>query len=79
MVRDAKYTTLNEATQPFAYLSFAQEWQSDPTLIVRSSADAAALARAITQIVLVAVTLLANYRPARRASMADPMRVLRGE
>ena len=34
---------------------------------------------AATSLLFVAVTLLANYLPARRASMADPMRVLRGE
>ena len=34
---------------------------------------------AAMSLLFVAVTLLANYLPARRASMADPMRVLRGE
>jgi len=31
VVRDAKYQTLNEVTEPFAYMPFAQEWRSDPT------------------------------------------------
>jgi len=51
VVRDAKYQTLNEVTEPFAYMPFAQEWRSDPTLIVRSSIKPAAIAKAITQVV----------------------------
>lgn len=51
VVRDAKYTTLSETTAPFAYMSFAQEWRSDPTLIVRSSAEPPTIAKAVAQVI----------------------------
>lgn len=46
VVRDAKYQTLNEKQTSFVYLPLAQQWQSDPNLLVKGS-DPNAIARAI--------------------------------
>lgn len=51
VVRDAKYATLSETATPFVYYAFAQDWKSDPSLIVRSTAEPAALAKAVVQVV----------------------------
>lgn len=51
VVHDAKYQTLNEAPKSFVYLPLAQQWQSDPNLLVNGPADAHAMARAIASAV----------------------------
>ena len=51
VVRDAKYATLSEVAAPFAYFAFAQDWRSDPALMVRSANTLGAVAAAVVQIV----------------------------
>ncbi|MEO7997221.1 MAG: ABC transporter permease, partial [Gemmatimonadaceae bacterium] len=48
VVRDAKYRTLNEKPSSFVYLPLAQQWDSDPNLLVKGPADPNAIARAVT-------------------------------
>ncbi len=47
IARDAKYSTLNEATPPFAYFPMAQVWQQAQTLFVRTTGDPTSLAPVI--------------------------------
>jgi predicted permease len=47
VVRDAKYGTLNETTPGFVYMSSAQVWPSNQTLLVRATVDPVSLAASI--------------------------------
>jgi predicted permease len=52
VARDAKYSTLGERPQPFAYFPIAQVWQPTQSLIVRTAADPRLLAPALQQAIL---------------------------
>lgn len=51
VVNDANYATRSEPSTPFVYLPFAQHWESDPTLFVRSTEDASQVAKMVTRVV----------------------------
>jgi predicted permease len=51
VARDAKYDMLSEDTPMFVYYPLGQKWQPGRTLLVRTAADAAALAPALTEVV----------------------------
>jgi predicted permease len=43
VVRDAKYSSLDEDARPFMYLALAQNWRSSSNVLVRTTGDAASL------------------------------------
>jgi predicted permease len=50
VARDAKYSTLDEATPPFAYFALAQFWEPRQTLLVRAATGLTELVPAIQQV-----------------------------
>jgi ABC-type antimicrobial peptide transport system permease subunit len=50
VARNSKYSTLDEATPPFAYFALAQFWEPRQTILVRASTGLTELAPAIQQV-----------------------------
>jgi predicted permease len=49
VVRNSRYTKLNEGNTPFMFLPYAQHWVSGVTMLARTTTDAAGLGPAIRQ------------------------------
>ncbi len=58
VVRNAKYSSLNEPLRPFLYFAAAQQWRAGTNLYVRTTGDPAALAPVIRSTVLAIDPLL---------------------